>query len=136
APDAPAGVHGAGQDSRPLIMSVGEGAREPREPEAFQELECRAVFGGMAKGATEIDDGLRVPEIVSRAFYTASNGRPGPVVVGLPEDMLTERVAVSDAPRFEPVETWPGQIDLAKLETVLSQAERPLLILGGSRWSP
>ena len=79
-----------------------------REREAFQELDYRAVFGTMAKWATEIDDPARIPEIVSRAFYTACNGRPGPVVMALPEDMLVERVAVPDAPAFEPVETWPG----------------------------
>ena len=99
-----------------------------REREAFQELDYRAVFGTMAKWATEIDDPARIPEIVSRAFYTATNGRPGPVVIALPEDMLTERVAVPDAPAFEPVETWPGLADMAKLQKMLWAAKRPIVL--------
>ena len=106
-----------------------------REREAFQELDYRAVFGTMAKWATEIDDPARIPEIVSRAFYTACNGRPGPVVVALPEDMLVERVAVPDAPAFEPVETWPGLADMAKLQKLLWAAKSPIVLAGGSRWS-
>ena len=89
----------------------------------------------MAKWATEIDDPARIPEIVSRAFYTACNGRPGPVVVALPEDMLVERVAVPDAPAFEPVETWPGLADMAKLQKLLWAAKSPIVLVGGSRWS-
>src|SRR3954463_7754216 len=108
ATNASPGIHIARQDSTPLIVFVGQVAREMRDREAFQELDYRAVFGSVAKWATEIDDPARIPEIVSRAFYTACNGRPGPVVVALPEDMLIERVAVPDAPAFEPVETWPG----------------------------
>ena len=77
-----------------MVMFVGQVARDMREREAFQELDYRAVFGSMTKWATEIDDPARMPEIVSRAFHTAANGRPGPVVVSLPEDMLTERIAV------------------------------------------
>ena len=106
-----------------------------KEREAFQELDYRAVFGSMTKWATEIDDPARVPEFVSRAFYTAANGRPGPVVVALPEDMLTERIAAPGAPPFEPVETWPGAPEMTKLQTLLSAAEHPVVILGGSRWS-
>jgi acetolactate synthase-1/2/3 large subunit len=106
-----------------------------REREAFQELDYRAVFGAMAKWATEIDDPARIPEIVSRAFHTAVNGRPGPVVVALPEDMLTERAIIPDAPAFEPVETWPGLTDMSRLQKKLWAAQRPVMILGGSRWS-
>jgi acetolactate synthase I/II/III large subunit len=135
ATNATPGIHIAHQDSTPLIMFVGQVARETREREAFQELDCRAVFGGMTKWVTEVDDAARLPEIVSRAFYTATSGRPGPVVIGLPEDMLTERIAVSEVPRWEPVETRPGQPELAQLERLLAQAERPMLILGGTRWS-
>ena len=94
ATNASPGIHIARQDSTPLVMFVGQVARDMREREAFQELDYRAVFGSMTKWATEIDDPARVPEIVSRAFYTATNGRPGPVVVAIPEDMLVERVAV------------------------------------------
>jgi len=135
ATNASAGIHIARQDSSPLIMFVGQVAREMREREAFQEIDFRAVFGSMTKWTTEIDDAARIPEIVSRAFYTATNGRPGPVVVALPEDMLTDRVVVPDGPPFEPVETWPGQTDMAQLQKLLWAARQPVLILGGSRWS-
>jgi len=135
ATNASPGIHIARQDSTPMIVFVGQVGREMREREAFQELDYRAVFGTMAKWATEIDDPARVPEIVSRAFHTATSGRPGPVVIALPEDMLTERVALPDAPAFEPVETWPGLPEMAKLQKLLWAAERPIMLLGGSRWS-
>src|SRR5713101_2585834 len=136
ATNAAAGLHIARQDSTPLILFVGQIARDMREREAFQELDYRAVFGSIAKWATEIDDPIRIPELVSRAFYTATSGRPGPIVIALPEDMLTERVAVPNAPAFEPVETWPGATDMMKLQKMLWPAERPVMLLGGSRWSP
>ena len=135
ATNASPGIHIARQDSTPMIMFVGQVARETREREAFQELDYRAVFGSMTKWATEISDVERVPEIVSRAFYTAMNGRPGPVVIALPEDMLTDRTAVADAPPFEAIETWPGSGDMVRLQKLLWKAERPLMLLGGSRWS-
>jgi acetolactate synthase-1/2/3 large subunit len=135
ATNASPGIHIARQDSSPMIVFVGQVAREAREREAFQELDYRAVFGSIAKWVTEIDDPARIPELVSRAFYTATNGRPGPVVIALPEDMLTERVAVPDAPAFEPVETWPGLPDMARLQKLLWGSKRPIIILGGSRWS-
>src|SRR6202012_1702811 len=103
-----AGLHIAQQDSTPLIMFVGQVARDMREREAFQEVDYRAVFGSMTKWTTEIDDPARVPELVSRAFHVATNGRPGPVVIAIPEDMLVERVAVADAPTGAPRETAPG----------------------------
>src|SRR5919201_4728599 len=123
ATNAAAGVHIARQDSTPLILFVGQIAREAREREAFQELDYRAVFGTIAKWATEIDDPARIPELVSRAYYTATSGRPGPVVIALPEDMLTERVSVPDAPAFELIETWPGQSDMARLQKMLWAAK-------------
>jgi len=135
ATNASAGIHIAKQDSTPMIVFVGQVGREMREREAFQELDYRAVFGTMAKWATEIDDPARIPEIVSRAFHVATNGRPGPVVIALPEDMLTERVAVDDAPAFEPVETWPGLTDMSRLQKLLWAAQKPIAIIGGSRWS-
>jgi acetolactate synthase I/II/III large subunit len=135
ATNAAAGLHIARQDSTPLILFVGQIAREMREREAFQELDYRAVFGSIAKWATEIDDAARIPELVSRAFYTATGGRPGPVVMALPEDMLVERIAVADAPAFEPVETWPGATDMSRLQKLLWAAERPIVLIGGSRWS-
>jgi acetolactate synthase-1/2/3 large subunit len=135
ATNASAGVHIARQDSTPLILFVGQIAREMREREAFQELDYRAVFGSIAKWATEIDDPARIPELVSRAFYTATSGRPGPVVIALPENMLVERIAVPDAPAFEPVETWPGATDMSRLQKLLWAAARPIALVGGSRWS-
>jgi acetolactate synthase-1/2/3 large subunit len=135
ATNAAAGLHIARQDSTPLILFVGQVGRDMREREAFQELDYRAVFGSIAKWATEIDDPVRIPELVSRAFYAATSGRPGPVVMALPEDMLLERVAVPDAPAFEPVETWPGATDMSRLQKLLWAAERPIVLLGGSRWS-
>jgi acetolactate synthase-1/2/3 large subunit len=135
ATNASAGIHIARQDSTPLILFVGQIAREMREREAFQELDYRAVFGSIAKWATEIDDPVRIPELLSRAFYTALSGRPGPVVIALPEDMLTERISVPDAPACEPVETWPGATDMSRLQKLLWSAKRPVVLLGGSRWS-
>jgi acetolactate synthase I/II/III large subunit len=135
ATNASPGIHIARQDSTPLVMFVGQVARDMREREAFQELDYRAVFGSMTKWATEIDDPARVPEIVSRAFHAAANGRPGPVVVSLPEDMLTERIAVDNAPPFAPIETSPGAAEMAKLAQLLAGARAPVLIVGGSRWS-
>jgi acetolactate synthase-1/2/3 large subunit len=135
ATNASAGLHIARQDSTPMILFVGQVARDMREREAFQELDYRAVFGSIAKWATEIDDPARIPELVSRAFYTASGGRPGPVVMALPEDMLVERITVPDAPAFEPVEIWPGAPDMSRLQKLLWAAERPIVLLGGSRWS-
>jgi acetolactate synthase I/II/III large subunit len=135
ATNASPGIHIAHQDSTPLVMFVGQVARDMREREAFQELNYPAVFGSMTKWTTEVGDPARLPEIVSRAFYTAANGRPGPVVISLPEDMLTERVAVEDAPPFATVETSPGSAEMAKLADLLGAAKAPMLILGGSRWS-
>jgi len=135
ATNAAAGLHIARQDSTPMILFVGQIAREMREREAFQELDYRAVFGSIAKWATEIDDPARVPELISRAFYTATSGRPGPVVIALPEDMLVERVAVGDAPAYAAIETSPGGTEMAKLAQMLTDARAPIMLLGGSRWS-
>lgn len=136
ATNASCGVHVAMQDSTPMILFVGQIARDMREREAFQEVDYRAVFGTVAKWATEIDSAARIPEIVARAFRVATQGRPGPVVIALPEDMLTDVADVPDAPRVVPAETSPGAADLAQLGALLAGAERPLAILGGSRWSP
>ena len=135
ATNASPGIHIASQDSTPMIVFVGQVARDMREREAFQELDYRAVFGTMAKWVTEIDDPARIPELVSRAFYTATGGRPGPVVIALPEDMLVERAIVPDAPPFEPVETWPGLTDMSRLQKLFWNARRPVVLAGGSRWS-
>ena len=130
------GVHIAQQGSTPLILFVGQVERGHRGREAFQEMDYRALFGSTAKWVDEIDDPARIPELVSRAFATAMNGRPGPVVLALPQDMLVERVAVQDAARVEPAEAAPCKTDLDRLATLLAQARAPILILGGSRWTP
>ncbi|APT58463.1 thiamine pyrophosphate-binding protein [Roseomonas gilardii] len=134
ATNASCGVHIAMQDSTPMILFVGQIAREMREREAFQELDYRAVFGSMCKWATEIDTPDRVPEIVSRAFRVAMQGRPGPVVIALPEDMLVETADVPDAPRVEPAQAAPLPADMARLGEMLRAAKRPLAILGGTGW--
>ncbi|HEY0396437.1 MAG TPA: thiamine pyrophosphate-binding protein [Candidatus Elarobacter sp.] len=128
------GVHVARQDSTPMILFVGQVARGMRGREAFQELDYRQVFGGLAKWAGEIDDVRRIPELVARAFRVAMSGRPGPVVLALPEDVLTDRADVADVGRAERVAAHPGPDDLARLRTMLQSAQRPLLIAGGSGW--
>jgi acetolactate synthase-1/2/3 large subunit len=105
-----------------------------REREAFQELDYKAVFGSMAKWVVEIDRPDRIPELVGRAFRVAMQGRRGPVVVALPENMLTETAAVSDAPRVEPAITWPAPADIDRLSTMLAGARAPIVVLGGSGW--
>jgi acetolactate synthase-1/2/3 large subunit len=135
ATNASAGIHIARQDSSPMIVFVGQVGRYMREREAFQELDYRAVFGTIAKWTTEIDDPARIPELVSRAFHAACNGRPGPVVIALPEDMLTERVTVPDASAYEPVEVWPGLTDMSRLQKLLWATKKPIVLAGGSRWS-
>ncbi|MFC4273770.1 thiamine pyrophosphate-binding protein [Achromobacter aloeverae] len=134
ASNAMAGVHIAMQDSTPMILFVGQIERGMREREAFQEMDYRAVFGTQAKWVTEIDQVERIPELVSRAFHVATSGRPGPVVIALPEDMLVETAAVPDAPRYEVVESAPTPAQLAELEILLASAESPIAILGGTRW--
>ncbi|WP_336056828.1 thiamine pyrophosphate-binding protein [Nitratireductor sp. CH_MIT9313-5] len=134
ATNASAGVHIAMQDSIPMILFIGQVASHAREREAFQEVDYRAFFGPIAKWATEIDDPARVPEIVTRAFAVATSGRPGPVVISLPEDMLTAE-ADAPAPRpFTPVTTRPGHPEMEKLYELLNNAKRPFAILGGTRW--
>ncbi|BEP65840.1 MULTISPECIES: thiamine pyrophosphate-binding protein [unclassified Variovorax] len=135
ATNAAAGVHIAHQDSTPLLLFVGQVARDAMGREAFQELDYSAVFGTMAKWVVQIDDPARVPELVSRAFHVATSGRPGPVVIALPEDMLTEAAMVADALPYAVTETHPGAAQIAELQQRLSQAQRPVVILGGSRWS-
>ena len=128
------GIHIAQQASSPMILFVGQVARGVRGREAFQELDYPAVFGSMTKWTDEVRDPERIPELLTRAFSAAMNGRPGPVVLSLPEDMLTERVTVADAPRVEPAEAAPTAADLARLVALLEHARDPMLVLGGSRW--
>jgi len=135
ASNAMAGIHISKQDSTPVIMFVGQIERGMREREAFQEMDYRAVFGQAAKWATEIDDAARIPEIVSRAFHVAMSGRPGPVVIALPEDMLVEMASVVDAPKVEPISSAPARGQMQTLATLLSQAKSPVAIVGGARWN-
>ncbi len=135
ATNASPGIHIAEHDSTPLIMFVGQVQRTAQGRGAFQEMDYRAVFGSFAKWVVEIDDPARIPEIVSRAFHVATQGRPGPVVIALPEDMLVERASVSDASRVEPIQTWPGQTQMAELQKLLWAAKNPVAILGGSGWN-
>ncbi|SAI65640.1 thiamine pyrophosphate protein [Bordetella ansorpii] len=134
ASNALAGVHIAQQDSAPMILFVGQIERGMREREAFQEMDYRAVFGTQCKWATEIDQVERIPELISRAFHIATSGRPGPVVIALPEDMLTEMASVPDAPHYEVIETAPAAGQLQELEILLAGASNPVAILGGTRW--
>ncbi len=135
ASNALAGIHIAKQDSTPMLVFVGQIERGMREREAFQEMDYRAVFGQAAKWATEIDDPARIPEILSRAFHVATSGRPGPVVIALPEDMLVELATVPDAPRYEAIDSAPSLGQMADLAKRLSQAKAPVAILGGARWN-
>ncbi|WP_282044785.1 thiamine pyrophosphate-binding protein [Roseibium album] len=135
ATNASAGVHVAAQDSTPMILFIGQIERAMREREAFQEVDYRQMFGGIAKWVAEIDQADRVPEFISRAFHVATSGRPGPVVLALPEDMLVETATVAQPPAWQQVETHPGLTQMAELQKRLWAAERPIAILGGSRWS-
>ena len=134
ASNALAGIHISKQDSSPLIVFVGQIERGMREREAFHEMDYRAIFGHAAKWATEIDDAARIPEILSRAFHVATSGRPGPVVIALPEDMLVEMATVPDAPKYEAVDSAPAAGQMASLAERLSNAQSPVAILGGTRW--
>ncbi|MBL0374505.1 thiamine pyrophosphate-binding protein [Rhizobium sp. KVB221] len=135
ATNATAGLHVARQDSIPMILFIGQVQRDAREREAFQEVEYRRAFTEFAKWVCDIDDASRIPEMVTRAFAVATSGRPGPVVVALPEDMLRDLVDAPAALPYTPVETHPGPRQIAELAARLEKAERPLVILGGTRWS-
>ena len=140
ATNASIGIHTAFQDSTPMVLFVGDVASDTRDREAFQEVDFAAFFGpstkGMAKRVERIDDARRIPEYVARAFATAMNGRPGPVVVVLPEDMLTQYVCAQALPRVEAVEAWSDPGALRQLREMLLQSERPLVIAGGGGWTP
>jgi acetolactate synthase-1/2/3 large subunit len=135
ATNASVGVHTAFQDSTPMILFIGQVARDQRDREAFQEIDFRAMYAPLAKWVVEIDDARRIPELLSQAFHRALNGRPGPVVVALPEDMLTEVVEVADAGPVRSIEPQAGAADMQALRDLLQRAERPLMILGGGGWN-
>jgi acetolactate synthase-1/2/3 large subunit len=135
ATNATAGLHVARQDSVPMILFIGQVQRDAREREAFQEVEYRRAFTEFAKWVGEIDDARRIPEFVTRAFAVATSGRPGPVVLSLPEDMLTDLVEAAEARPYQPVPTHPAPSQITDLKARLEKAERPLVILGGTRWN-
>ncbi|MCD8515212.1 MAG: thiamine pyrophosphate-binding protein [Burkholderiaceae bacterium] len=136
ATNASIGVHTAFQDSTPMVLFVGDVASDCRDREAFQEVDFFRFFGPLAKRVERIDDARRIPEYVARAFSTAMNGRPGPVVLVLPEDMLTHPVDQSPLARVEPVEAWSDPGALRQLRELLLQAQRPLVLAGGGGWTP
>ncbi len=129
------GVHTAFQDSTPLIMFVGQVARDMRDREAFQEIDYRRMFSPLAKWAAEVDVAARIGEYVNRAFATAENGRRGPVVLALPEDMLTEEVEAPALPPAPKALAAPDERSLEIFREMLGGAERPLLLVGGGGWT-
>jgi acetolactate synthase-1/2/3 large subunit len=135
ATNASSGVHVAFQDSTPLVLLIGQVGRSMRDREAFQEIDFRRMYGELAKWVAEVDDPARLPEYLSRAFHTAQQGRPGPVVLALPEDVLSETVATADARPVRPAVGHPGTDEMAELRDRLGRAERPLAVLGGGGWS-
>jgi acetolactate synthase-1/2/3 large subunit len=136
ATNASIGVHTAFQDSTPMILFIGQVGNDFVEREAFQEIDYRRMYGPMAKWVAQIDRADRVPEFVSRAFHLAMSGRPGPVVLALPEDMLTETAAaVANMHAYQPVQASPSAADLEKLRALLQSARQPLAIVGGTVWT-
>jgi acetolactate synthase I/II/III large subunit len=132
---ASVGVHTAYQDSTPMLLLVGQVARRMLGRQAFQELDYPDVFGGLAKWAAQVDDARRLPELVARAFAVACAGRPGPVVLALPEDMLAEETDVGDAAPHVPARALPDAGDLRQLQELLGRAQRPLAFVGEGGWS-
>ncbi|GAA4329566.1 thiamine pyrophosphate-binding protein [Pigmentiphaga soli] len=135
ATNASIGVHTASQDSTPLVLLVGQVGTGQLGREAWQEIDVRTMFGAMAKWATQVDHIERMPEIIGRAFHVAVSGRPGPVVVALPEDVLYREAEVADTAPYRRVQPNPAPADLARLQALLAQARRPLAILGGGGWN-
>ena len=138
ATNASIGVHTAFQDSTPMVLFIGQVASDQRDREAFQEIDYRQMFSpgtlGLAKWVAEVQSADRLPEYVARAFHTAMQGRPGPVVLVLPEDMLTTLTSSPVLPRVEPVRAWPAPGGLRDLRAMLMAAQRPIVIAGGSGW--
>jgi acetolactate synthase-1/2/3 large subunit len=129
------GVHVAMQDSTPLVLIVGQIPFEETDRESFQEVDYRRMFGSVAKWVTQIDDTARIPELMAHAFDVATSGRPGPVVVAISEEMQKRRVAVPDIGPADVAPAHPSPAALEKMLAMLEKAERPLVVLGGSRWT-
>lgn len=136
ATNASIGVHTAFQDSTPMILFVGQVGNDFYEREAFQEIDYRRMFGQMTKWVAQIDRTDRIPEYIARAFAVATSGRPGPVVLALPEDTLWGRAVVDDLPRYQRAISHPGPADMQRLKALLDAAERPFMLVGGSGWTP
>jgi acetolactate synthase-1/2/3 large subunit len=136
ATNASIGVHTAFQDSTPMILFIGQVGSDFTDREAFQEIDYRRMYGQMAKWVTQIDRADRVPEYIARAFQVATSGRPGPVVLALPEDMLTTRAVVADTRSYQPVQASPSAAQIDTLRSMLAGASKPLLLLGGGGWNP
>jgi acetolactate synthase I/II/III large subunit len=134
ATNASIGIHAAYQDSTPMILFVGQVGSDFADREAFQEVDFRRMFGQTTKWVAQIDRADRIPEYVSRAFHTAMSGRPGPVVLALPEDMLTTTVQAADTAPYRVVEAHPGAADMERLREMLAAARRPIVLLGGTIW--
>jgi acetolactate synthase-1/2/3 large subunit len=128
------GVHTGFQDSTPMVVFVGQVGNDFIEREAFQEIDYRRMYGPMTKWVAQIDRTERIPEYVSHAFHTAMSGRPGPVVLALPEDMLFAQAAVADVPHYKTVRPAPSGADMRELQRMLQAAERPFVIVGGGGW--
>jgi acetolactate synthase-1/2/3 large subunit len=135
ATQAAVGVHTAFQDSTPMILFVGDVGSDFRDREAFQEVDFSAMFGPLAKWAARIDSADRIPEYIARAFQVATSGRRGPVVLALPEDMLTHETPATDARPYVPAEAHPGRENMERFHHLLAAARSPLVILGGSGWT-
>ncbi|MBL4807777.1 MAG: thiamine pyrophosphate-binding protein [Rhodobacteraceae bacterium] len=135
ATNASIGVHSAMQGSNPMILFIGQVGTDMRGREAFQEVDYRAFFGPIAKWVTEIDNADRIPEIIARAFSTAMSGRPGPVVIALPEDMLRSLTDAKPTKKVKIAEPAPAPDSIYQLRKLLARAERPLLLIGGAGWS-
>ena len=135
ATNAAVGIHTAQQDSTPLILFVGQVGSDFLEREAFQEIDYRQMYGGIAKWVASIDRAERIPELVSQAFHVATSGRPGPVVLALPEDTLSAVAEVPDARRYAPAQAAPSAGQMQQMHEVLLASQRPLLLLGSSVWS-
>jgi len=133
--NASIGVHTAFQDSTPMVVLVGQVARHQIDREAFQEVDFRKMYAPLAKWVTQIDMAERIPELMNQAFQVATSGRPGPVVVALPEDMLRDHAAAAVVGPYHAVRAHPGAADLAELRRLLAAAERPIMLVGGSGWS-
>ena len=135
ATNAAIGLHTAFQDSTPMVLLVGDVGSEMRDREAFQEMDFFGFFKPICKRVERIDDASRIPEYIARAFATAMNGRPGPVVLILPEDMLIEKVSAEPLPKIEPVQAWSDPGALRSLREMLLKSERPIVIAGGGGWT-